>query len=163
MTDSCAKIFTYRPGNKVKYDAPGRRVLVGGCFDILHYGHISFLEKARLAGDYLIVALEADERISQHKGRDPVHTQQERAYNLAALRWVDAVVLLPELNGYEDYLQLAKDVSAQVIAITEGDLQRDNKKRQADEVGAHLITVIEQVGEFSSSQIYKNITTVALG
>src|SRR5579864_7608887 len=85
-------------------------VLVGGCFDIIHFGHIQFLEKAKQTGDYLIVALEPDERIIDYKQRKPTHTQQERAYNLLALRAVDYVILLPTLQGFDDYLKLVQSI-----------------------------------------------------
>ncbi len=98
-------------------------VLVGGCFDILHFGHIQFLEKADQEGDYLIVALEPDERIIHYKHRTPAHIQQERAHNLLALRSVDSVILLPLLHGFPDYLALVKTIKPHVIAITANDPQ----------------------------------------
>ena len=54
-------------------------VLVGGCFDVLHFGHISFLNAARLAGKHLYVLLESDEFMIKKKKKKPVHTQEERA------------------------------------------------------------------------------------
>ena len=78
-------------------------VLVGGCFDILHIGHIRFLKAARKQGDSLVVALESDEFIRLQKRREPFHTQAERAEILAALRSVDTVILLPLLSTDEDY------------------------------------------------------------
>jgi FAD synthetase len=130
-------------------------VLVGGCFDILHFGHIQFLEKAKLAGDYLIVALEPDERITDYKHRKPSHSQEERAHNLLALRHVDAVVLLPLLHGFQDYLELVQQIEPDIIAVTHNDPQMLNKQKQADAVGAQLITVTDMIGNFSSSAIYQ--------
>ena len=69
-----------------------KRVLVGGCFDILHFGHATFLQKAREAGDVLIILLESDEFIVQIKKKKPVHIQQQRAEILSALGYVDYVV-----------------------------------------------------------------------
>lgn len=129
-------------------------VLVGGCFDIIHFGHIQFLQKAKEAGDYLIVALEPDERIINHKKRTPMHTQQERAYNLSALRSVDQVIMLPLLNGFDDYLKLVKEIKPHIIAITSNDPQQVNKQKQADAIGAQLVVVTDMIGEFSSSAIH---------
>jgi cytidyltransferase-like protein len=130
-------------------------VLIGGCFDIIHFGHIQFLEKAKQAGDYLIVALEPDERIINHKHRTPTHTQTQRAHNLLALRHVDHVILLPVLNGFQDYLELVQTIKPHVIAITSNDPQLSNKQKQADAAGAQLIVVTDLIGSFSSSNIYK--------
>jgi cytidyltransferase-like protein len=135
-------------------------VLVGGCFDIIHFGHIQFLQKAKEAGDFLIVALEPDERIIHHKNRTPMHTQQERAYNLAALRSVDEVIMLPQLNGFDDYLALVKNIKPHIIAITDNDPQKDNKQKQADAIGAQLVIVTDMIGSFSSSNIYKASLTM---
>ncbi len=71
-------------------------VLAGGCFDVLHAGHVRFLEKARAEGDALFVMLECDRALRRRKGpQRPINRYAERASVLAALRPVDAVVLLP--------------------------------------------------------------------
>lgn len=128
-------------------------VLVGGCFDILHYGHIEFLKKAKAEGDYLIVALEPDESISNYKKRVPTHNQQERAEILASLRYVDQVILLPLLKGFADYNQLVANIKPQVIAITADDPQINNKQKQADSVGATVTIVTPRLLNFSSTKI----------
>src|SRR5437016_5967120 len=96
-------IIHYTPHTPIPLDYTKRIVLVGGCFDILHFGHIQFLKQAKQAGDVLVVALESDERILQDKNRAPTHTQHERAANLLALRSVDMVLMLPRLDGFNDY------------------------------------------------------------
>ena len=54
-------------------------VLVGGCFDVLHYGHIHFLSSAKNHGDQVVVALESDENVKTRKGSTrPIHTQAQR-------------------------------------------------------------------------------------
>ena len=145
----------YEPGKSINSPQDKKIVLVGGCFDILHFGHMHFLEKAREAGDYLVVALEPDTRITNYKNRQPAHTQQERAHNLIALKYVDQVILLPQLDGFEDYLELVKAIQPTVIAITSNDPQKANKQKQADLIGAQLIDVVDMIGSFSSSAIYK--------
>ena len=135
-------------------------VLVGGCFDIIHFGHVQFLQRAKVAGDYLIVALEPDERISNYKNRTPVHTQQERAYNLSALRYVDQIIILPQLNGFNDYLTLVKKIKPHIIAITNNDPLLENKQKQANAVNAQLIVVTDMIGTFSSSAIYQQNNTL---
>src|SRR5437868_2303682 len=79
-------------------------VVAGGCFDILHIGHFTFLEKAKSAGNALFVLLESDETIKKSKGPNrPINTQQNRAKLLAGLSAVDFVILLPPLTTNEDY------------------------------------------------------------
>jgi FAD synthetase len=147
----------YTPTKNISVPADKKIVLVGGCFDIIHFGHIQFLQKAKQTGDYLIVALEPDERISEYKQRAPIHTQKERAYNLLALRAVDHIIMLPLLNGFDDYLELVKTIKPHIIAITNNDPQLPNKQKQAEAVNAQLVVVTDVIGEFSSSAIFHNL------
>ena len=72
-------------------------VFTNGCFDILHSGHISYLEFARRQGDCLIVGLNSDRSVKQGKGDlRPVNDAEERARVLAALECVDYVVVFDE-------------------------------------------------------------------
>jgi len=76
----------------------GRKlVFTNGCFDILHVGHVRFLNQARLLGDALVVAVNSDRSVKINKGdRRPVVTAIERAEVLAALECVDYVVLFDD-------------------------------------------------------------------
>ncbi|RYG57976.1 D-glycero-beta-D-manno-heptose 1-phosphate adenylyltransferase, partial [bacterium] len=75
--------------------AEGKKVVfTNGCFDLLHVGHIDLLEKARAAGDFLIVGLNSDASVRRLKGQTrPIHSEEARARVLAALNSVDAVVI----------------------------------------------------------------------
>ncbi len=129
-------------------------VLVGGCFDILHPGHIIFLQKAKKAGDKLVVLLESDEKIKKLKGTSrPVHNQKERSLVLKALRFVDEVVLLPNIQTEEEYDEIIKKIKPDIIAATYGDSQNQYKKRSAKLVGAKLKLVTKLIGNYSSSKI----------
>ena len=130
-------------------------VLVGGCFDLLHFGHISFLEQAKSLGDYLVVALESDENVRRMKGDTrPIHTQAQRKEMLEALSCVDEVIALPPMHGYGDYFELVKKIRPSVIAVTEGDTAKPKKSQQAAEVGARLIE-IPKIHAPSTSQLVK--------
>ncbi len=69
------------------------KVLVGGVFDILHVGHVHFLERAKSLGDELVVIVANDETVLRSKGHRPVNTAEERAELLRALRVVDEVYI----------------------------------------------------------------------
>lgn len=73
-----------------------KRVITYGTFDLLHYGHINILRRARELGDYLIVALSTDEFNWNMKGKKSYFTYEERKAMLEAIRYVDLVV--PEDN-----------------------------------------------------------------
>ena len=74
-------------------------VLVGGCFDIVHLGHLIFLEKAKAKGDILIVLLESDENIRKNKGQNrPINNQEDRALFLSKLKMVDKLDILQSLQ-----------------------------------------------------------------
>src|SRR5574342_25459 len=80
--------------------AAGRRVVfTNGCFDLLHRGHIRYLEQARSLGELLVVAVNSDASVRQLKGKSrPVVPQAERAEVLAALAAVDLVLIFDELD-----------------------------------------------------------------
>src|SRR4030042_3619745 len=97
-------------------------VLVGVCFDILHYGHIHFLKNARALGNYLVVALESDKNIKRLKGKKrPIHDQRQRREMLESLHFVDQVIVLADKMNDKDYEKLVKIVNPKVIAVTSGD------------------------------------------
>ena len=77
--------------------AAGRRVVfTNGCFDLLHLGHVDYLEKARALGDALVVGLNTDASVSRLKPGRPIQDETSRARILAALAFVEAVVLFGE-------------------------------------------------------------------
>lgn len=74
-------------------------VFTNGCFDILHVGHIRYLNEAKTHGDHLIVAINSDRSVKAIKGKGrPVISQDERAEVVAALQCVDTVVIFDELD-----------------------------------------------------------------
>ncbi len=128
-------------------------VLVGGCFDILHPGHVIFLEKAKKAGDILIVILESDQKVKELKGANrPVYIQAERAMVLSALAAVDYVVMLPYLENTAGYDELISKIDPGVIATTAKDTNTYHQ-RSAKKVGAKLKIVTDMIKGYSSSKI----------
>lgn len=144
------KIITVKKATQIK----GKLVLAGGCFDVLHPGHVIFLEKAKKAGDRLLVLLESDEKIKKLKGeRRPVHTQKERARILSALEFVDYIVCLPFMEKEFEYDELISKIKPNIIAATKGDRGIIHKKRIAEKVGAKLVFVTKIIGQYSTSKI----------
>ncbi len=133
-------------------------VLAGGCFDILHAGHIQFLQNAKKQGDSLVVFLESDEKIREIKGPNrPINSQADRAAVIANLRMVDFVVCLPRLKNDLDYEILVKRIEPGIIAITAGNTIYDWERNYASSVGAKIVEVIERKEEYSTTKITQKI------
>lgn len=129
-------------------------VLAGGCFDVLHPGHVVFLEKAKKTGDILIILLESDEKVRELKGANrPVYSQRGRAKVLSALYFVDCVVMLPYFSKDREYDELIVDIKPDVIAATFKDKNNVHFQRSAKLAGAKLKFVVGMVGKYSTSRI----------
>ena len=87
----------------------GKKIVsTNGCFDILHKGHVSYLEESKSLGDFLIVAINADKSVRAIKGPErPINNEDDRAFVLSALKHVDAVVIFEE-NTPEEFLRQFK-------------------------------------------------------
>lgn len=131
-------------------------VLVGGCFDLIHYGHLQFLKKAKESGDFLIVCLESDEFIKKTKRNEPIHSQEERAEILASMNFIDLVVNLPYLKTSEQYFEMVSLIKPKIIAVTEGDTQLLNKKKQAEKIGSKVVVVTPLLKKYSTRKIVSN-------
>lgn len=130
-----------------------KAVLVGGCFDLFHFGHLKFLQSAKKQGDYLIILLESDQFIKVKKRKIPVHSQKERAEILSVINFVNLIILLPYLKSGNEYFQLVKKIKPNIIAVTEGDNIIEVKKSQAEKINAQLKVVTPLIKKFSSSKI----------
>jgi rfaE bifunctional protein nucleotidyltransferase chain/domain len=86
-------------------------VFTNGCFDILHMGHLDYLCKAAELGDRLIIGLNTDASVKRLKGNvRPVIEQSTRAFKLASLAYVDAVIAFDEDNPYDLIFALKPDI-----------------------------------------------------
>lgn len=98
-----------------------RLVFTNGVFDLLHVGHVRYLAQARELGDALVVAINSDRTVRELKGPDrPVFDQDERAEILAALRYVDYVVIFDDISPRTLIGKLLPDV-----LVKGGDYQID--------------------------------------
>ena len=107
-------------------------VFTNGCFDILHVGHIQYLEQSKNLGDRLIVGLNSDESVRRLKGPTrPFNSQDDRRRMLKALRCVDEVVIFYDDTPYDLIVSLEPDI------ITKG-----GDYRPEDVVGYGLSRVV---------------------
>ena len=84
-----------------KLRSAGKKIVAtNGCFDLLHVGHVRYLQAARALGDLLVVGLNGDRSVRELKGAGrPITTQSDRAEILAALACVDLVTIFPEIRA----------------------------------------------------------------
>ncbi|MDD4553140.1 MAG: D-glycero-beta-D-manno-heptose 1-phosphate adenylyltransferase [Bacteroidales bacterium] len=108
------KIFTWDRLQKriALWRFKGKKIVfTNGCFDILHLGHIEYLSKSRDLGDVLVVGLNSDESVRRIKGTHrPVNNQDARSITLAALSFVDAVILFGEDTPLNLIRQIQPDI-----------------------------------------------------
>lgn len=132
-------------------------VLAGGCFDILHIGHIKFLGEAKKHANLLLVMLESDEAVKKLKGENrPINIQKDRAKILSSLSMVDYVIILSKVLKDKEYDNLILRLKPDIIATTVGDKNEAHKKRQAKKLGAKLVYV-KKIRNRSTSKIINSL------
>ncbi len=106
-----------------KWKEEGKKIVfTNGCFDIIHAGHVDYLEKAKQLGDVLIVGLNSDDSVRRLKGEDrPVNIQEHRKRVLEALKPVDMVVIFEE----DTPERLIKEIKPDVL-VKGGDWSIEN-------------------------------------
>jgi D-beta-D-heptose 7-phosphate kinase/D-beta-D-heptose 1-phosphate adenosyltransferase len=110
-------------------------VFTNGCFDILHKGHVSYLNKAKSYGDILVLGLNSDKSVKKLKGEDrPINCEDDRAYILVCLESVDFVVIFDEDTPYNLISLIKPD-----ILVKGGDYK--NKKV----VGSDIVKTVKLV------------------
>jgi D-glycero-beta-D-manno-heptose 1-phosphate adenylyltransferase len=134
-----------------------RLVATNGCFDLLHLGHVTYLETARSNGDALLVGVNCDEAVRQLKGADrPVTPETDRALVLAALASVDAVCIFPGKTA-EAFLAAAQpDVYIKGGDYTVDKLNQD--ERRIVEKSGGTILVAPYVRGKSTTSLLEKIT-----
>ena len=126
-----------------------KRVITYGTFDVLHYGHVNLLKRAKALGDYLIVALSSDE-FNAIKNKKSYYTYEQRKMILEACRYVDLVI--PE-NDWEQKIDDVKKYQADIFVMG------DDWKGKFDflkEEGVEVV-YLPRTPEISSSKIKKDL------
>ncbi|HRK55130.1 MAG TPA: D-glycero-beta-D-manno-heptose 1-phosphate adenylyltransferase [Cyclobacteriaceae bacterium] len=132
-------------------------VFTNGCFDILHLGHVDYLEKAAGLGDRLIIGLNTDDSVSRFKGSErPIQDQNSRARILSSLQFVDMVVLFNEDTPLELISNLIPDILVKGSDyLAENIVGAEVVKKHGGEV-----KTIDFVSGYSTSRIIEKIKKV---
>ena len=154
LSDRCQKLRS--AGKKI--------VATNGCFDLLHIGHVRYLQAARGLGDLLIVGLNGDRSVHELKGTGrPITAQGDRAEILAALECVGLVAVFPEIRAAKFLAKVRPDVYVKGGDYTSQTLDQE-ERAILEEIGAaiHLIPfeqgystsgLIEQICKRGSGEV----------
>jgi len=143
-----------------KLRAAGKKlVATNGCFDLLHLGHVRYLQAARALGDFLAVGLNSDRSVRQLKGGGrPIMTETDRAEVLAALGCVDLVTIFPEMRATR-FLVAARPA----IYVKGGDYTSETLNEEErvalKQIGAEIRLIPFEPG-YSTSQLLEQIRKI---
>lgn len=154
-TASKIKLASEARKKVAEWKAKGEKVVfTNGCFDILHLGHVDYLEKARNLGDRLVVGLNTDASVSRYKGADrPVQDEKSRGRVISSLQFVDMVVLFDEDTPKELISALVPDVLVKGSDyLAENIVGADVVKKAGGEV-----KTIDFVSGYSTSKVIEKI------
>lgn len=157
MEKSAVKINTRQDAKSLvnTWKESGQKVVfTNGCFDLIHLGHVDYLEKARTLGDKLVIGLNTDDSVSRFKGPErPLQDQNSRARVLAAMQFVDAVVFFNEDTPLALISELVPDILVKGSDyLTENIVGADVVKKAGGEV-----KTIEFVPGYSTTRIVEKI------
>jgi D-beta-D-heptose 7-phosphate kinase/D-beta-D-heptose 1-phosphate adenosyltransferase len=148
------------PPKVESYRRTGRRIVfTNGCFDILHRGHIAYLNRAKALGDVLILGLNSDTSIRRLKGPDrPINPLEDRAQVLAALSCVDHIVPFDSDTPHELIRLIRPD-----IFVKGGDYTRATLPEAGlvDELGGH-VEILPYLEEYSTTSVIEKIRHLLL-
>lgn len=132
-------------------------VVTNGCFDLLHSGHVTYLEAARNQGDALLLGLNGDDSVRQLKGElRPVNPEADRAAVVAALQSVDGVCLFAERTATRFLIAAQPDVYVKGGDYTLETVNQD--ERRAVEEGGGRIVIIPFVPGKSTTALLQKIS-----
>ncbi len=114
------------------------KVFVSGCFDVLHSGHIAFLEEAASYGD-VYVSIGSDATVMALKNRKTMYSEDERKYMLEAIRFVKKVYIGPDTGKHLDFAPLLDEVKPDIFFVN-SDGTSDEKKAYVESKGIRYVT-----------------------
>lgn len=148
------------PAWRKKFRATGKKLVVtNGCFDVLHLGHVTYLESARNSGDALLVGVNADAAVRGLKGPDrPVNSETDRALVLAALQSVDGVCIFADATAAKFLAAAQPDIYVKGGDYTLESLNQD--ERHAVEAAGGKIILVPFVPGKSTTALLEKISNL---
>jgi rfaE bifunctional protein nucleotidyltransferase chain/domain len=137
-------------------ETSGKRLVVtNGCFDLLHLGHVTYLESARNLGDALLVGVNSDAAVRQLKGEGrPVNSELDRAAVLAALEAVDGACIFDEMRATAFLRAARPDIYVKGGDYTLETLNQE-ERRAVEEAGGRIVIIPFVPGKSTSSLLRK--------
>ena len=130
-------------------------VATNGCFDLIHRGHVQYLQEARALGDALLVGLTSDANVRQLKGpARPVNSEADRATVIAALESVDAVYVFPELDARHFLETVCPDIYAKGGDYTLDTINQD-ERRLLEKLGVKIAILSGVPGKSTTATLRK--------
>ena len=140
-----------------QHDCGNRVVVTNGCFDLLHAGHVSYLEAAREQGDSLLVGVNSDVTVRELKGPGrPVNSEHDRALVVAALESVNAVFIFPERDAVEFLRKVNPDIYVKGGDYTLDTMNQD-ERRLIEQMGGRVVLLGHVPGK-STTHLLKKIS-----
>jgi len=128
------------------------RVMVNGTFDIVHRGHLELLQYAKSLGDYLLVAIDTDRRVSELKGPTrPINNQSDRMFMLNSLKCVDYVKLFDSKDALEELIKIYRPN----IYVKGSDWKHDNGS--IEKQYCERVIYYDRVGDYSTTKTIQDI------
>ena len=153
MNKKLLNIEELKEALKIARDKNLKIVFTNGCFDILHRGHVEYLQKAKELGDLLILGLNSDSSVKRLKGEGrPINKEEDRAIVLSALECIDYIMIFEE----DTPLELIKIVKPDIL-VKGGDYKIENVigREYAKET-----VLIDFVDGYSTTKTIKNINKI---
>ncbi|HKX62779.1 MAG TPA: D-glycero-beta-D-manno-heptose 1-phosphate adenylyltransferase [Verrucomicrobiae bacterium] len=144
------------PAWREELRANGRRLVVtNGCFDLLHRGHVNYLEAARNHGDVLLVGVNGDAGVRELKGPNrPINREDDRAFVLAALASVDAVCIFRERSALRFLTAAQPDVYAKGGDYTIDTINQE-ERRLVESFGGKVVVIAGVPGQSTTAILEK--------
>jgi D-glycero-beta-D-manno-heptose 1-phosphate adenylyltransferase len=144
------------PEWRVAMRARGKRLVVtNGCFDLLHLGHVTYLEAARQQGDALLLGLNSDESVRQFKSPDrPVNPEGDRAAVVAALESVDGVCIFADPTATRFLAAAQPDIYVKGGDYTVDTINQD-ERRAVERAGGKVVIIPLVPGKSTTALLRK--------
>ncbi len=135
------------------------KVMVSGCFDILHGGHVEFFRQAKSLGDHLTVCVASDDVLMSYKGKKSSLPMLHKVRLIESIDCVDKVITSSDLDNVLDFATYARQNKPDIVAVTTDDMNADAKETFCDEIGASLVVLPKSIdiASISTSELISKL------